>query len=79
MMMTFFYMACSILRQNDIISPAYTNREIRDIMKSPLSIGEVFCLRKARWTNLILCILGSLPSVMSVFLMKWLAYRRRLI
>lgn len=78
-MMTHFYIACSILRQNKIIRPDFTKREIRDIMESPLSIGEVSKYRKERWVNIILVFLGILSPLLSVSLMKLLAYSRRLI
>ena len=78
-MMTHFYMACFILRQHDLISPAYTQYEIRDIMTSPLPLSEVIKLHKNILTNLLFCIIGILPSSLSVSLMRILAYSRRLI
>lgn len=78
-MMTHFYIACSILRQNNIIYPAYNNREIRDILRPPLSFSEVFAFHKAKWSNLLLYIIGILPPFLAVFIMRLLAYSRRLI
>lgn len=78
-MMTHFYMACFILRQHDLINPAYTQYEIRDIMTSPLPLSEVIKLHKNILTNLLFCIIGILPPSLSVFLMRILAYSRRLI
>ena len=78
-MMTHFYIACSILRQNRIIVPAYTNREIREIMKSPLSLCEIISFRKAKWTIIVLYFIGILPSFLSVLFIKMLAYTRRLL
>lgn len=78
-MMTHFYIACSILRQNIIIYPSYSNREIRDILSSPLSFSEIVVFRKAKWSNLILYIIGILPPFLAVFFLKLLAYSRKLI
>lgn len=78
-MMTHFYMACSILKQQKIIDPRYSNREIRDVMKSPLSLGEICNYHNARRINILLGILGLLPPLISVSLMKLLAYSRSLI
>lgn len=78
-MMTHFYMACFVLRQHDLISPAYTQYEIRDIMTSPLPLSEVIKLHENILTNLLFCIIGILPPSLSVSLMRILAYSRRLI
>ena len=78
-MMTHFYMACFILRQQDLINPAYTQYEIRDIMMSPLPLSKVVKLRKNLLTNLLFCIIGILPPSLSMSFMRLLAYSRRLI
>lgn len=78
-LMTHFYMVCSILKQNNIINPKYTKREIRDIMKSSLLLGEIIKFHKAKWTILLLSAFGFLPPFLSVFLLKLLAYSRKLI
>ena len=72
LMATYFYMVCNVLHNKDIISPSFTNRELRDIMRSPLSLGEVLRFRQIRTRNLILYLFGTLPPSLSVFLM-WLA------
>lgn len=78
-MMTHFYMADFILLHHEIITPAFTNNEICDIMNSPLSFGEVLKYREARWMNSLLVIMGLLPPSLLVSLMRLLAYSRRLI
>jgi len=77
-MMTHFYMVCSILRNEKIISPAFTKREIRDVMKSPLSFVET---RMFGWRikNLFLYSLGVLPPFLAVALMRMIARCRKLL
>ena len=78
-MMTHFYITCSILRHKNIINPAFTNREIRDIMSSPLSFCEVLAFHNSRWANLLLYIIGILPLSIAILFLKVLAYSRELI
>ena len=77
-MMTHFYMVCSILKNEKIISPAFTIREIRDVMKSPLSFVET-CMLGWRVKNLFLYTLGVLPPFLTVALIRRIARRRGLL
>ena len=77
-MMTHFYMVCSILKNEKIISPAFTKREIRDVMKSPLSFVET-CMLGWKFKNLFLYSLGVLPPFLAVALMRIIARWRRLL
>lgn len=78
-MMTHFYMACSILKYERIISPPFTKREIRDVMRSPLSLSETLRLRGWGWRNLALYLLGVLPPAVSVAVIRALGRRKGLI
>lgn len=78
-MMTHFYMACAILKDRMIISPAISRREIRDIMKSPLSLTETLLLKDWRIKNAFLCCLGILPSTISVAIIRVLGKQKKLI
>ena len=69
-MKTHFFMCQSILRYDSLISPSFTAREIRDVMKSPLSFTETLMLKGLRTKNLIFYSLGMLPPTVSVALMK---------
>ena len=68
-MLTHFYIVCAILRNAKITNPPFTNREIRDVMTSPLSLVETLHLKKWRLKNLFLFLLGVLPPFISVFIM----------
>ena len=78
-MMTDLYIVCSIFRNEEIIAPPFTKREIRDVMCSPLSVKEIFGFSQAKWINLILYSFGKLPPTLSVMLMKLFARTRKLV
>jgi hypothetical protein len=78
-MMTAFYSFCSILRNEKVISPSFTKRELRDIMKSPLTMGEMISLRPVSMSNIVLCACGVLPSGMSVPIMALMGKLRGLV
>lgn len=66
LMMSHFYIVCTIIRKRRIISPSFTNREIRDIMHSPLSFRDIMSLKGWRLKNLFLYFLGVFPPRISV-------------
>ncbi|MBQ9231816.1 MAG: glycosyltransferase family 2 protein [Prevotella sp.] len=78
-MLTEFYIACTILHEEKKIRPAYTKREVRDIMRSPLRLPEVIRFKQALIPNLILHLFGVLPPSVSVFLIRMLGKRKGLI
>jgi hypothetical protein len=78
-MMTCFYMACSIIRNRKITQPPFSDREIRDLMASPLGFTEILGFKTAKWPNLALYMLGILPSGLSVLLIHIIGKQRRLI
>ncbi len=69
-MMSHFYIVCTIISKRRIISPSFTNREIRDIMHSPLTFKETLSLKGWRLKTLFLYFLGVLPPFMSVGLIN---------
>lgn len=78
-MMTHFYMACAILKEEAIITPPFLNREIRDVMKSPLTLVETLSLKGWRMKNLFLYVLGHLPPKASIAIVRMLGKRKGLI
>lgn len=69
-MKTNYFMCQSILKNRQITNPPYTNREIRDIMHSPLSLWDTLTLRRWQFRNAALCVLGLLPPLITVTVMK---------
>ncbi len=79
LMMTDFYIVCNILQNRKIISPSFTNQELRDIMQSPLSFGEILRFRQARQSNMLLYLMGILPPSLSVLVMSIIGRMKGLI
>ena len=77
-METCYFVVCTVFRHQHIISPPFTKCEIRDIMRSPLSLREILSFRHLRWRHLTLYLFSVLPPSVSVALMKASAKERRL-
>lgn len=78
-MMTDFYIVCNILKNKDKIQPSFSKRELRDIMKSPLSFRETVSLKNRKFENLFLYMLGVLPPSLSVGIITVLGKHKGLI
>lgn len=78
-LMTDFYIVCNILKNKDKIQPAFSKRELRDIMKSPLTFRETISLKSRKLENLFLYMLGALPPSISIWIITILGKHRGLI
>ena len=79
LMMTYFFLACNIIQKKSAITPGFTNREIRDLFQSPVSLGEVLRFKTWRGKTLFLYALGKLPSCVTVALVTAIGRRKGLI
>lgn len=77
-MMTHFYMASAILNLSDVIFPSFTKREIRDLMRSPLSFSETLALKGWKFKNIVLYMLGVIPPLISVILIRIMGKIRKI-
>ena len=64
--MSDFYIACNILKRRKTIQPQISNREIRDIMCHPATFMQICRFKQSRTKNLLLYIIGRLPSFFCV-------------
>lgn len=64
--MTDFYIACQILKRRSIIMPPITNREVKALMQHPAALKQICAFRHLRFKNLLLYMLGKLPSSLCV-------------
>lgn len=78
-LMTDFYIVCNILKNKDKIQPAFSKRELRDVMKSPLTFKETISLKSRKLENLFLYMLGVLPPSISIWIITILGKHRGLI
>ena len=62
--------ACQILAKGKDIDIPYTKAEIRHIMESPMTLGEILRSRQVRLKNLAFWLMGKLPPSLSVALIK---------
>ena len=70
LMMYDYSFVCQILIHSTEPVPRYTNLEIRNIMRHPMSLCEILLSKKARLKNLQFWLLGVLPPTISVVLLK---------
>ena len=64
--MSDFYIACTILRQRNRIQPSFTNHEIKALMNHPATWKQISTFRQSRLKNQCLYLLGRLPSSLCV-------------
>lgn len=77
--MTDFYIVCSVLKNKNIISPCISTKELRDFLSHPLTLGEILCLNNGLLKNLLLYSLGKLPLIIFLPVMKFIAKRKKLL
>ncbi len=69
-MQTSFYVVCSVLRNEKIITPSFTKSELRDFMRYPVSVCTMLTFRKCRLHHVLFYLLGVLPASWSLFAMR---------
>lgn len=69
-MTTCFFMAKYIIGNKYIIQPAFTKKEIQDLMSSPISLFDVLSSKTFWVKNVCLYLLGILPPSLSIWLIK---------
>lgn len=69
-MMTCFYVCCTILRNKEKINPCFKKREMRDFMSYPISLGDVLTFKKSCLNHLLLYSMGVAPSFVSIAIMR---------
>lgn len=79
LMKTDFFIVCTIFRHEKIISPSFTNQELHDMMRSPITIKDILSFRQARLSNLLFYSFWLLPTPISVLSMRFFAKMRKLI
>ena len=65
--MTDFYIASTILKRRKTIIPYISDNEIKTIMAHPATWQQICLFRQSRIKNMLLFILGKMPSLLCVF------------
>lgn len=71
-MMTCFYICCTILRNWKKINPNFEKRELRNFMHYPIPLCQILFYKPNRLTHLFLYVLGVLPPFFSVAIIRML-------
>ncbi len=78
-MMTYFYMICNILKRGKHIAPPFTYQEIRSLMSHPATFKEICSFQHVRFKNLLLFLIGKLPSFLCVETIRCLGKMKKLV
>ena len=78
-MIYMFYVICGAIKNREKITPALTDKAIRDAMKHPLGLFEILRFKKYKMANLIFWFIGVLPPKLSVMAQTVLGKRKHLI
>ena len=74
-----FYIICGALKNHDKIHPALTNKMIRDAMKHPIGLSELITFKRYKYINIGFWIIGALPPILSVWIIKAIGKWKHLI
>ena len=77
--MTDFYIACNILKRRKDIIPTISNREIQLIMRHPATWEQICAFRQSRSKNMLLYMMGKMPSSICVATIWTLGKLKKLI
>lgn len=77
--MTDFYIACHILKRRNNIVPSISNREIRNLVQHPATWKQIGTFRHSRIKNMLLFLMGKLPSFLCVAVIWSLGKLKKLI
>ena len=64
--MTDFYIACNILKRRKDIQPSISNKEIKTIMHHPAIWSQICTFQQSRYRNMVMYMIGKLPSLICV-------------
>lgn len=77
--MSDFYIACTILRRRKNIRPSITNHEIQSLMNHPATWKQISTFRQSRLKNQCLYLIGRLPSSLCVAVVWSLGKLKKLV
>lgn len=78
-MMTYFYIVCNIIKNQNKIMPPYSKREMRDILAFPLSLKDILSFKSRKFEVFFLYLLGVLPPSVSINIVSVLGKSKGLI
>ena len=78
-MMSDFYIICNILKRGMNVTPQFTAKELRCWLWHPASLSEILSFKQRRMQNVMLYLIGKLPSALCIHAIKTTAKRKGLI
>lgn len=78
-LMSDFYIICNVIKKSRYIVPPFTDKELHSYMKHPASFVDVISFKNFKIRNLMLWILGELPSSYGMLLIKCIAKYKGLV
>lgn len=78
LVMTDFYMACTVLKRRNDIFPPISNSEVSSFMSHPATLCQICSFQTTRTKNVALYILGKIPPSICVNLIKLVDKVRKL-
>lgn len=77
--MSNFYIACTILKRRKYILPSFTNKEIKSLMSHPATWKQLTTFRQSRLKNQSIYLIGKLPSSLCVLVVWSLGKFKKLV
>lgn len=68
--MSDIYIICNILKRHQYIVPSFGNNELRNSLKHPASFSEIMAFKQKKFQNIVLYLLGKLPSSVCILLIR---------
>lgn len=69
-MLSDIYIVCNVLKKLHYIIPAFTSKELHRFLTHPATLMEIISFRQRRIQNLALYILGKMPHVLCLLLIR---------
>lgn len=66
LVMTDFYIACNVLKRRKDIQPSISNKGIKAIMQHPATWSQICSFHHSRFKNMLLYMIGKLPSSLCI-------------
>lgn len=74
-----YHVVCGAIKNQDKIHPSLTNKMIRDAMKHPVRFSELITFKRYKYINIGFWIIGKLPPILSVSIIKSIGKWKHLI
>lgn len=77
--LTDFYIACHVLKRRKDITPSISNDEIKAMMAHPATFQQICTFHQSRFKNLVFFLLGKLPALLCVTIIRMTGKAKKLL